>query len=189
MHPTPDEQLRAAHRLIEQVTADPALSAESKELLDDASRLLRRLERSWPHRLPFLAADNRLAADLLTALTPLLPDLAPDIEAATAELPVDDEPPPTTPTSDSKTSSAEPSTPSPTAPTATPPAIASPSIYAPASPPTPPSTAPPPTAGRRPGPAARGGNRSMVIGYARVRLLAGRSSATGAVFAGDCGRW
>ena len=59
MHPTPEEQLRAIERrLAEVVEAEPSLSASSRQALDDARRLLRRLEGSLAKRLPFLQADN-----------------------------------------------------------------------------------------------------------------------------------
>ena len=85
MHPTPEEQLRAIERrLAEVVEAEPSLSASSRQALDDARRLLRRLEGSLAKRLPFLQADNELAARLLADLAPLLPDLSAEIESVTA---------------------------------------------------------------------------------------------------------
>lgn len=85
MHPTPDEQLRAVQRRLEQVRAEEALTPASREALDDAERLLRRLERTWSRRLPFLVVDNRLAIDLLRSLAPLLPELSAEIDAAAVE--------------------------------------------------------------------------------------------------------
>ncbi len=85
MHPTPDEQLQAVLRRLDEVNAEPSLPPPAREALDDARRLLRRLERSWAQRLPFLLLDNHLAVELLRSLAPLLPDLSAEIDAATAE--------------------------------------------------------------------------------------------------------
>jgi hypothetical protein len=86
MHPTPDEQLQAVLRRLDEVDAEPSLlPPPARQALDDARRLLRRLERSWAQRLPFLVADNRLAVDLLGDLAPLLPDLSAEIDAAATE--------------------------------------------------------------------------------------------------------
>lgn len=92
MHPTPDEQLRAIRRLVDGAAADPAIAPESEAMLTDASRLLRRLERSWARRLPFLVRDNELSGGLLAELAPQLSaDLAAEIEVVTTSLPVNDE--------------------------------------------------------------------------------------------------
>ena len=85
MHPTPEELLQAIVRNLDQVAAEPSLASESREALDDARRLVRRLERSWAQRLPFLLLDNQLAAELLHSLIPLVPDLADEIETAVAD--------------------------------------------------------------------------------------------------------
>ncbi len=98
MHPTPDEQLQAIERRLEQATSEqaisePALTPAAREAIDDARRLLRRLQRAWAQRLPFLALDNRLAIELLTSLAPKLTELSAEIEAlaaAAAEPPVDE---------------------------------------------------------------------------------------------------
>lgn len=82
MHPTPDEQLRAVLRSIDEVAAEPSLSPSSRAALDDARRLVRRLERTWTRRLPFLLLDNHLAAELLSSLAPMLPQLVDEIESA-----------------------------------------------------------------------------------------------------------
>lgn len=88
MHPTPEEQLQAILRLIDLAAGDPEMAAETKSTLADASRLVRRLERSLAIRLPFLADDNELAAELLTALAAQLPTLAEGIATATSDLPI-----------------------------------------------------------------------------------------------------
>ena len=85
MHPSPEEQLRAILRSLDRVAAEPSLAPESREALDDASRLVRRLERSWARRLPFLLLDSQLAVELLRSLAPRVPDLAAEIEAATTD--------------------------------------------------------------------------------------------------------
>lgn len=79
MHPTPTEQLQAIRFLIEQARADREQSAASQQLLADATRLLRRLERSWPKRMPFLVDDNRRALRLLSELRPHLAPLDAEI--------------------------------------------------------------------------------------------------------------
>ncbi|MDH3682964.1 MAG: hypothetical protein OEV40_23790 [Acidimicrobiia bacterium] len=61
------------------------------QLLADAARLLRRLERSWPKRMPFLVDDNHRALRLLEGLRPDLPSLAREISAAMEHPPVDGE--------------------------------------------------------------------------------------------------
>ena len=68
MHPTVEEQLRAVWWQLETVTQDPTLSADSRDLLTEAGRLLRRLEGSASARVPFLLADNQATAALLQQL-------------------------------------------------------------------------------------------------------------------------
>ncbi|MGF1599857.1 MAG: hypothetical protein ACFCVK_23590 [Acidimicrobiales bacterium] len=91
MHPTPTEHLRAVRHLIERAQADPDAAAGSAHLLTDAVRLLRRLERSWPARQPFLVDDNRRAIRLLGELAPDLGPLAHEVAAASDRPPVDGE--------------------------------------------------------------------------------------------------
>ena len=86
MHPTPDEQLRAAQRTLDQVSVDPSLAPGAREALDDVRRMLRRLEASWAQRLPFLLLDNRLAMELLRSIAPHVPDLVAEIESADADV-------------------------------------------------------------------------------------------------------
>lgn len=81
MHPTPEEQLRAVERRLDEVAAEASLTPPARDALDDARRLVRRLERSLATRLPFLLADNELATRLLIELAPLLPDLSSEIDA------------------------------------------------------------------------------------------------------------
>ncbi len=82
MHPTPEEQLRAVGRRLDEVAAEPSLPPPARDALDDARRLIRRLERSLATRLPFLLADNELATRLLNELAPLLTDLSAEIDNA-----------------------------------------------------------------------------------------------------------
>jgi hypothetical protein len=73
VRPTVEEQLRGVGRLLQVVAADADLSPESTEALAEASRMLRRLEVSWPHMVPFLDSDNRATAAVLEQVAPLLP--------------------------------------------------------------------------------------------------------------------
>lgn len=81
MHPTTDEQLAGARRLIDLVRTTETLSPASQGRLDDAARILRRVEATWSALLPFLSADNEATAELLGELT----DRLPEELAATAE--------------------------------------------------------------------------------------------------------
>ncbi|MGY9075344.1 MAG: hypothetical protein ACKVHU_20600 [Acidimicrobiales bacterium] len=92
MHPTPEEQLAAIRGFVDRAASDPDLGAETLATLADATRLLRRLERSWPARMPFLARDSKLAAKLLTDLGPQLPTLVAEIDVASSDLCVENEP-------------------------------------------------------------------------------------------------
>jgi hypothetical protein len=73
VHPTVDAQLRGVGRLLQVVAANADLSPESTEALAEATRMLRRLEASWPRLLPFLDWDNRATAAVLEQVAPLLP--------------------------------------------------------------------------------------------------------------------
>jgi len=73
MHPTVDEQLRGIGRLLHAVAADAGLSPDAAEALADASRMVRRLEASWPHLLFFLDSDNHATEAVLADVAPLLP--------------------------------------------------------------------------------------------------------------------
>lgn len=92
MHPTPEEQLNAILRLIEDAASDSRMAEEPKALLADAGRLIRRLERSWSSRLPFLTRDNELAIELLSEIGPLLPVLQKKIDALAGTATQPDEP-------------------------------------------------------------------------------------------------
>lgn len=74
MHPTVDEQLAGARRLMELVMAESGLSDAAMARLTDAARLVRRVERSWAEVLAFLTADNRATAAVLGELADRLPD-------------------------------------------------------------------------------------------------------------------
>lgn len=85
MHPTPDEQLVAIERLIMRGTEGTRRGAEPTTIeadLTDASRLTRRLMRSWARRLPFLERDNELAIELLSSLVSKQPDLTAQVTGA-----------------------------------------------------------------------------------------------------------
>lgn len=77
MHPTIDEQLGGAQRLLDQVAEDPGLSAGSREQLVNVRRLLTQATRSWAVLPEFLRADNQELGDLLESLAPLLPERPP----------------------------------------------------------------------------------------------------------------
>jgi hypothetical protein len=86
MHPTVDEQLRGVRRLLDGVVeADGGLlSARSAAALDDARRIVRRLEWSWSLVLPFLDWDNRATEALLAELAALVPAAVPAGSTPTA---------------------------------------------------------------------------------------------------------
>jgi hypothetical protein len=86
MHPTVDEQLRGIDRLLRAVAADDGLSPDAAEALADASRMVRRLELSWPQTLNFLERDNRATEAVLADVAPLLP---PEFAAASSRLGAD----------------------------------------------------------------------------------------------------
>ncbi len=92
MHPTPEEQLRAIGRLVDGAAAVAEDVAASQAMLSEAGRLVRRLERSWSARLPFLIRDNELAAALLVEMSPSLDSLRAEIDAIVGSLPRTDEP-------------------------------------------------------------------------------------------------
>jgi hypothetical protein len=87
MRPTIDEQLDGAQRLLGVVAGDEQLSPDSREVLGNAARLLRRVHGSWASVLPFLVEDNAELASLLGGLTGLVPTLAPDVAAALGTAP------------------------------------------------------------------------------------------------------
>jgi len=65
MHPTIDEQLSGAKRLLDLAEDESQLSATSAEALTNARRLLTQVQRSWSALLPFYLADNARLATLL----------------------------------------------------------------------------------------------------------------------------
>lgn len=83
MHPTIDEQLNGALRLLDVLETESELSTASRELLTNVRRLLGKVQRSWAVQLPFHTADNRALAELLARTAPLVgPALVADVEAA-----------------------------------------------------------------------------------------------------------
>ena len=74
MYPTPDDFLASIGRLVEQGAGGSH---------DDAARLVRRLQRSWPLRHRFLVEDNQLGLDLIIGLSELAPALADEIATVT----------------------------------------------------------------------------------------------------------
>ena len=98
MHPTIDEQLAGARRLLEEVAAEPGLPDAGLARLANVDRLLRRVAGTWATVLDFLVSDSDATARLLTDLAPRLPaslavavhaELAlasrPDIEATAVD--------------------------------------------------------------------------------------------------------
>jgi hypothetical protein len=86
VHPTVDEQFRVIGRLLRGVAADAGLSPDAAEALADATRMLRRLEDSWAHMLPFLESDNLATEAVLAEVAPLLPA---ELAAASSRLGAD----------------------------------------------------------------------------------------------------
>ena len=84
MHPTPQEQLDAAIRLITAAAEHARPAGERDDLLRGATVLLRRLSRSLDARMPFLADDNERARVLLQHLRADVASLAPEIDKASA---------------------------------------------------------------------------------------------------------
>lgn len=65
MHPTINEQLTGARRLIDVAESESELSATSVEALANARRLLTQVQRSWSALLPFYLSDNERLGALL----------------------------------------------------------------------------------------------------------------------------
>jgi len=76
MHPTIDEQLAGAERLLTVIESDSALSASSAEAVANVRRLLKQIGRSWPELLPFYLADNDRLLDLLASAPHAVPGAA-----------------------------------------------------------------------------------------------------------------
>lgn len=72
MRPTVEEQLQGIGRLLDAAVAE-SLPPAAADLLADASRRLRRLQRSCPKLNPFLTADNEDLTRVLAEIAALLP--------------------------------------------------------------------------------------------------------------------
>ena len=82
MHPTIDEQLGGALRLLDVLETEDELSTASQEVLANVRRLLGKVQRSWSAQLPFHTADNAALTDLLGRTAPLVdPALVPTVTA------------------------------------------------------------------------------------------------------------
>lgn len=68
MHPTIDEQLAGARRLLDQATQDPAIPAGPLELFANVRRLLEQVARSWSSLPAFHRSDNDEITALLASL-------------------------------------------------------------------------------------------------------------------------
>ena len=78
MHPTIDEQLGGALRLLDVLETEDELSTASQEVLANVRRLLGKVQRSWSAQLPFHTADNAALTALLERTAPLVdPALVP----------------------------------------------------------------------------------------------------------------
>jgi hypothetical protein len=73
MQPTPEADLRAIRRSLEQLVASEEAPPAIAPVLGDTIRSLRRLERSWSTLLPYLATENNATRTLLGELEPLVP--------------------------------------------------------------------------------------------------------------------
>ena len=83
VHPTIDEQLHGAQRLLDAVEADSQLSTASQESLTNVRRLLKQVTRSWAGVLPFHVQDNATLTELLAHTAPLAgPTLSAAIDGA-----------------------------------------------------------------------------------------------------------
>ena len=79
MHPTIDDQLAGALRLLGVVAADDELPDRSRETLANVQRLLKQVTRSWSLLPEFYARDN---AELTVLLGRLQPRLSPSLAGA-----------------------------------------------------------------------------------------------------------
>ncbi|SDG34144.1 hypothetical protein [Klenkia brasiliensis] len=78
MHPTVDEQLTGALRLLDVLQTEDELSPAGQEVLTNVRRLLGKVQRSWAAQLPFHTADNAELTALLVRTAPLVdPSLVP----------------------------------------------------------------------------------------------------------------
>ena len=86
MQPTPEADLRAIRRSLEQLVASEEASPAIAPVLGDTIRSLRRLERSWSTLLPYLATENNATRTLLGELEPLVgPELRSELHHAAAQ--------------------------------------------------------------------------------------------------------
>lgn len=89
MHPTIEEQLHGALRLLDAVAAESDLPTATQELLTNVRRLLGKVDRSWAAQLPFHTADNATLGELLKRTGSLVgPGLAAEVNAVVRSGPV-----------------------------------------------------------------------------------------------------
>ncbi len=89
MHPTIDEQLHGAQRLLDLVEADSELSVASRESLTNVRRLLEQVGRSWSRLLAFRSEDNASLVALLARTAPLVgPELRDAVDGALRTAPL-----------------------------------------------------------------------------------------------------
>ncbi|SDP13565.1 hypothetical protein SAMN05660199_03249 [Klenkia soli] len=82
MHPTVDEQLTGALRLLDVLETEDELSTGGQEVLTNVRRLLGKVQRSWAAQLPFHTTDNAELTTLLNRTAPLVdPGLVPEDDA------------------------------------------------------------------------------------------------------------
>jgi hypothetical protein len=87
VHPTIDEQLAGAHRLLDLAADDPGMPVGSAELLINVRRLLTQVRRSWSALPKFHKADNERLIALLTSTSDALTGPAVErINVALADL-------------------------------------------------------------------------------------------------------
>ena len=88
MHPTIDEQLHGALRLLDVLEADNELPTGAQESLINVRRLLGKVARSWSLQLPFHTTDNATIGELLLRTGPLVgPALAAEMDVAVRSVP------------------------------------------------------------------------------------------------------
>lgn len=68
MHPTIDQQLAGARRLLAKVVDDPDLPSDSLALLANADRLISQVARVWATQPDLYRADNAAMTELLRSL-------------------------------------------------------------------------------------------------------------------------
>lgn len=70
MHPTIDEQLRGALRLLDGLDSTNAVSAEAREVLGNVGRLVRQARRSAAAAATFYQEDSQQMVELLASIDP-----------------------------------------------------------------------------------------------------------------------